>query len=51
MFTVKCPGCKHNQFYKPMTPGVVGKVKRCVYCGRSFSVHSSLPKTNIVSCG
>lgn len=55
MLTVKCPRCKHDMLYDPKisqaTPTVVGKKKRCVYCGMTFSVHSSIPATNIVGIG
>lgn len=55
ILTVRCPKCGHDQKYQPMGvagPGscvdIVVKAKRCVYCGRSFKVHSCLPKTRIV---
>jgi hypothetical protein len=55
MLTVKCPKCLHDQLYDPKisdkTPTVVGKKKRCVYCGTSFSVHSDQLKTRIVAVG
>jgi transcriptional regulator NrdR family protein len=55
MLTVKCPRCQHDQLCDPKlsekTPSVVGKKKRCVYCGMTFSIHSNLEKTNIVQVG
>lgn len=33
--------------YQPQG-NVVGKKKQCVYCGRTFSVHSNLAKSRIV---
>jgi hypothetical protein len=55
MLTVKCPKCLHDQLYDPKinekTPTVVGKKKRCVYCGTSFSIHSDQLKTRIVAIG
>lgn|GEM_PF-824327 len=48
VFIVKCPSCGHNQRYQPKTGVLTKKSKRCVYCGRTFKVHSSLPKSRIV---
>lgn len=53
MLTVRCPRCKHDQKCDPRisqsSPTVVGKKKRCVYCGMAFSIHSSMETTNIVT--
>jgi len=41
---LRCPKCGHDQKYLPSKPGLVGKSRKCVYCGRSFKV-----STHIVS--
>jgi hypothetical protein len=55
MLTVKCTKCLHDQLYDPKlnskTPTVVGKKKRCVYCGTSFTVHVDPTRTRIVAVG
>jgi uncharacterized protein (DUF983 family) len=55
MLTVRCPRCKHDQLYDPKigqgSPTVVGRKKRCVYCGMTFSVHTDQTRTNIVAVG
>jgi hypothetical protein len=55
MLTVRCPKCHHDQLCDPRisqeTPTVVGKKKRCVYCGMTFSIHSNMECTNIVAIG
>ena len=55
MLTVKCPRCMHDQLCDPKinakSPTVVGKKKRCVYCGMTFSIHSNQVKTQIVAIG
>jgi hypothetical protein len=33
------------------TPTVIGKKKRCVYCGMTFSVHGNQTASNIVQIG
>ena len=48
MLVVKCPGCGHDQRYQPRGGRIQEKAKRCVYCGRSFKVHASMPKSRIV---
>ncbi len=37
-FLVKCPSCGNKMKYHSTTKILSGKKKRCVYCGRSFSV-------------
>jgi len=37
--------------FKQSSPTVVGKKKRCVYCGRSFGIHPNMEKTMIVGIG
>jgi hypothetical protein len=53
MLLVKCPRCLHDMKYDPkltsLQPTVVGKKKRCVYCGMTFSVHSDQVASRIVS--
>ena len=55
MLTVRCPNCKNDMRYDPKLslscPTVTSKKKRCVYCGRSFSVHPDSPRTCIVAPG
>jgi len=48
MLLVKCPGCGRNQKCQPKPGFVTTKSKRCVYCGRSFKIHSSIEKSRIV---
>ena len=48
MLIVKCPQCKHNQNYDPKAGSLSEKSKKCVYCGKSFKVHSDLKKSRIV---
>lgn len=50
MLTVRCPRCQHDMLYRP-TGHVVGKSKRCVYCGMTFSVHGNQERTRIVCVG
>jgi uncharacterized protein YbaR (Trm112 family) len=38
MFLLKCPKCKNNMKYQTEDQILTKKVKRCVYCGRSFKV-------------
>ncbi|MBR9703315.1 hypothetical protein GOV10_04720 [Candidatus Woesearchaeota archaeon] len=49
LLTVRCPRCGHDQKYQPMGGDITQKSKKCVYCPRTFKVHSSLPKSRIVS--
>jgi transposase-like protein len=44
MFLVKCPKCKHDMKYQTTSSLLTNKKKRCVYCGRSFSVKDRLVK-------
>jgi len=49
---VRCPKCGKDQKTMPHIANqgdITKKVKRCVYCGHSFKIHSSLPKSRIVS--
>ena len=36
---VMCPQCGNRQKTQPQK--VMGAVKKCVYCGRSFVIHSA----------
>lgn len=49
---VRCPKCGKDQKTMPNIKkrgDITTKVKRCVYCGHSFKIHSSLPRSRIVS--
>ncbi|HYD03947.1 MAG TPA: hypothetical protein VEC16_06655 [Alphaproteobacteria bacterium] len=46
---VRCPNCKNPQNYIPAGGQVAGKSKRCVYCGKSFKVHSGPEDSQILS--
>lgn len=51
MFVVRCDRCGHDQNFAPRIRGlweVSRKSKVCVYCGKSFRVHSDFSKTRIV---
>ncbi len=44
MFLLKCPNCGNNMKYQPAKFGTHGKSKRCVYCGKSFTVKDHIIK-------
>ncbi len=44
MLLLHCPQCRNNMKYRAMDKTLAGKVKRCVYCGRSFRVKSHVLK-------
>jgi uncharacterized protein YbaR (Trm112 family) len=44
MLLLRCPACKQQMKCDPKPGELKGKSKRCVYCGRSFSI-----KGNIIS--
>ena len=46
MLLVMCPKCGGRQKTNPQR--IMNSVKRCVYCGRSFVIHS-LQKERILS--
>ncbi|MGV8163024.1 MAG: hypothetical protein ACP5N2_06860 [Candidatus Nanoarchaeia archaeon] len=51
MLIVRCPKCGKDQRTAPIVKregDLTNKVKRCVYCGHSFKIHSSLAKSRIV---
>ena len=48
MFKVMCPKCGNKMNYAPRKGLPMRKVKRCVYCGKSFTVHSGGNNTRIV---
>lgn len=41
---LKCPKCKNSMKYMPLKQGVIGKSKKCVYCGKSFNVRDNIVK-------
>lgn len=44
LFLLKCSNCGHDQKYHTDNLILTGKKKRCVYCGKTFSVRSHLVK-------
>ncbi|MFC1727862.1 hypothetical protein ACFLZ7_00145 [Nanoarchaeota archaeon] len=44
IFQLRCPACKQKMKYGTDTRILTKKRKRCVYCGRSFSVRNNLIK-------
>jgi uncharacterized Zn finger protein len=51
MLIVRCPKCGKDQKTDPRLKkkgDIISKVKRCVYCGHSFKIHSSIDKSRIV---
>jgi len=48
MITVKCPKCRKLQKYEPRQGRLTKKYKTCVYCGRSFKIHSNEHLSRIV---
>jgi len=44
MFLLQCPGCGQRMKYHTSDTVLTGKVKKCVYCPRSFSVRKNLVK-------
>ncbi|MGM5480923.1 MAG: hypothetical protein ACQESE_00785 [Nanobdellota archaeon] len=34
-----CPKCRNTMQYENRTKEVIGKTKKCVYCGRNFTVN------------
>jgi len=53
MLKVSCPKCKKTQNYDPkplknISDSITNKIKRCVYCGHSFKIHSNQEKSRIV---
>lgn len=49
MLLVRCPACHHDQKYQPNGGPISEKKKRCVYCGRSFTVHANQERSRIVA--
>lgn len=47
MFLLRCPKCGNQMKYSP-SGSLDGKKKRCVYCGRTFTVHSNIEKSTII---
>jgi len=48
IYVVRCPKCHHDQKYMPRDGAVKGKSKRCVYCGRNFTLHPNPKKSRII---
>ena len=51
LLVVRCPECKQTMRYHPRIEHkheISEKRKKCVYCGRSFKVHSNRFDSNIV---
>jgi len=47
IFLVKCPKCGHEMKCAPRG-NITESIKKCVYCGRSFKIHSNINKSRIV---
>lgn len=46
---LKCPFCHNNMKYKSMvSQEITAKKKRCVYCGRTFKIHTNPEKSTII---
>ena len=51
MFVVRCDRCGNDQKVAPRLRGrweVSKKSKKCVYCGKTFKIHSDFSKSRIV---
>lgn len=48
MLLVRCPRCHRDQKADPRPGAMSTKVKRCVFCGYSFKIHSNPEKSRIV---
>ncbi len=51
MLIVRCPHCGKGQKTNPIIKkqgDMTSKVKKCVYCGHSFKIHSSQESSRIV---
>lgn len=46
MFVLRCPKCKNQMKYLPSkhSTTISGKIKKCVYCNRSFKVTENIVK-------
>jgi uncharacterized protein YbaR (Trm112 family) len=44
MLLLKCPKCKNSMKYMPLKQGIIGKSKKCVYCGKNFNVRDNIEK-------
>ena len=44
MFLLKCPKCGNDMKYQTSDNILSKKVKKCVYCGRSFTVKKHIVK-------
>ena len=41
-FMLECPQCRNQMKYETRDSSVIGKKKRCVYCGKAFDVQKNL---------
>lgn len=49
IYKVKCGHCSMHQLYEPRGgKDLRGKKKRCVYCGRSFTIYSNVNNHNLI---
>jgi len=48
MLKLRCPRCRQDMLYDPKSGSLTTKVKRCVYCGYSFKVHTNPEKSRII---
>lgn len=44
LLLLKCPKCHNSMKYQSKDNYIMGKSKKCVYCGRSFNVRNNLIK-------
>jgi len=44
MFRLLCPNCKNYLNYQPLKAEISDKRKRCVYCGKNFTVKNQIIK-------
>ncbi|MBI2658096.1 hypothetical protein HYX08_05380 [Candidatus Woesearchaeota archaeon] len=42
MFLLQCPKCRNQMKYQNKDISLISKKKRCVYCGKSFSVNKAI---------
>jgi len=47
MLTVKCPKCSNEMKCSPRK-AITKAIKVCVFCGRSFKIHTNIEKSRIV---
>lgn len=44
MFLLQCPKCKNKMKYQTQKPITEKNKKRCVYCGKSYTVRDTIIK-------